>query len=694
MSNAFSSYHPSTALLTKASPHALSLLGPGGPFADMPEQLAHQVLSVSELIGEKAGVVLVSQNHRAEFFHLLLQGEVSFRMSVEATGQDLDVGSSSLAWTPVGWSGFRAPHRYATTVTTSRYSELLRFRTRELTELFDREPEAGRYFFTSLSKGAARLLIDVRERLLSSLRKETSVSHWSQDNAERRSLTIPPRRRTTTEYRYAPLLSRQEAMVTNAAPDVSELLRRSPFFEDFPEGELSRIREVATVSYFCRGDLLQEQGKSADDFLVLADGRVRMEYTSSSGRSAVLRTLNKPGQILGWCAAGASDLHDVSIRGTKDGSVLGVPASALMQLFRGTPELGCRFGAKTLWLISRQLRAARAHLVSESFDREVLAVENLIEQARTELSVTSPLHKLPHLLKSAVTLGDALAVVEEMRRSGNGLEAHVADVCHELLTPVRREHRFFVSLQQVYEEVATAPASMPPDLLRKRNAQSFVRMFSQIPSRIEGLDNLPRESGHIFVFNHLRNHDYNTLPNGFQLTLDSHFLSAMILYRHYGDPGVRVVRCSRAGEYGHQAYYDRLGHVPVYTRESDTPQKCRSERMQEFLETAAAHLRKRTNLVLAPEGSSYSTEESPGPFRAGAFRLAASLDPEPWIVPVAVANFDRRLDHTTLAVIVKEPFRMSERIRDVDDPAELRNFLEEFRLEYAGWVREARELAG
>src|SRR5690606_17455874 len=117
-----------------------------------------------------------------------------------------------------------------------------------------------------------------------------------------------------------------------------------------------------------------------------------------------------------------------------------------------------------------------------------------------------------------------------------------------------------------------------------------------------------------------------------------------------------------------QTYYKRLGHVSVYTPESDVPTESRSERFRAFVETASSHLARGQNLVLAPEGTSYSTEDSPGPFKAGAFRLAGALDPEPWIVPIAMAHFDRRLAHTKLVAIVHAPFRISDRVKNLDDP--------------------------
>ena len=120
----------------------------------------------------------------------------------------------------------------------------------------------------------------------------------------------------------------------------------------------------------------------------------------------------------------------------------------------------------------------------------------------------------------------------------------------------------------------------------------------------------------------------------------------------------------------------------------------REEARQAFVETAAAHLRNRTNVVICPEGTSASTEDSPLRFRRGAFQLAAALDPEPLIVPIVVANFDKKLMHTTTCAVVHEPFRLSEAISDPADDAALLGFLnDDLQPRFRRWVREAAEFA-
>jgi 1-acyl-sn-glycerol-3-phosphate acyltransferase len=100
--------------------------------------------------------------------------------------------------------------------------------------------------------------------------------------------------------------------------------------------------------------------------------------------------------------------------------------------------------------------------------------------------------------------------------------------------------------------------------------------------------------------------------------------------------------------------------------------------------------------VICPEGASTSTERSPLPFKAGAFRLAAFVDPEPLIVPVVVAHFDRKITRTTLIAHVHKPFLLSDHVaKPVRDEA-LFAFIAEFGEKMRAWVREvaARAAAG
>jgi 1-acyl-sn-glycerol-3-phosphate acyltransferase len=263
---------------------------------------------------------------------------------------------------------------------------------------------------------------------------------------------------------------------------------------------------------------------------------------------------------------------------------------------------------------------------------------------------------------------------------------------------VHQELQIYQQLQQIYEAVAGAPATMSPEEVRRRSLIAFRRLFAGTSHKIVGWERLPERPGHIVIMNHLDNHPDNLLPNNFTLTLDTHFVASMILFERYGEAPIRVIRKSRPDEYGHQRFYDRLGYVYAYSGHIDAddkdPYSSLEARRRFFLDAAGSCLRMGKNVVICPEGACATTEESPRRFRPGAFRLAAHVRPEPLLVPIAVANFDKKLTRTTTAAVVHEPFRLSDAVADPTDQDAVVAFINyQLGPRFRGWVREAAALA-
>jgi 1-acyl-sn-glycerol-3-phosphate acyltransferase len=339
----------------------------------------------------------------------------------------------------------------------------------------------------------------------------------------------------------------------------------------------------------------------------------------------------------------------------------------------------------------------RTRLVAARYGNVPQTVRALLDQNAATLSVASPLHKIPHYLEHRLTLDDAHRTLEVLKGGGDEVERELAAQISDLLDEVWREVRIFRQLQEIYDLVAGAPPAMSPEELRRRSCEKFAELFGATEHVIRGEENLPDEPGHIFVMNHLSNHLDNLLPNAFILTLDTHFVSSMILLKKYGEAPVRVVRKSDPGEYGHQKFYDRLGYIYVYSGyvdPADDPRVSPEERRRLFLDTAEENLRNGRNIVICPEGTSAETENSPLPFKTGAFHLAASVRPEPLIVPIAVANFDKKLTRTRTVAVVHEPFRLSEHLGANPGREALREFVDNRVYErFQGYVREAVQLA-
>jgi CRP-like cAMP-binding protein/1-acyl-sn-glycerol-3-phosphate acyltransferase len=482
----------------------------------------------------------------------------------------------------------------------------------------------------------------------------------------------------------------------------TELIRESPFFETFAPADIDALAAHARMRSVAAGEVILRENEPAEALYMIVAGQVRLSFETpevlaaprTSGEEQILiRTLTEPGRVIGWSAVVEPYHYRDTATAIEDTHLLVFERSWLERRAEERPKFGVELIARILWVLGNRLREARIRLVASRYEEEALAIRALLEESASELSVTSPLHKLPIYLESRLTLCDAFQTLELLRNHGDPLEASLARMCLEILKNVRKELDVYRRLQQIYEAVSAAPEDASPDEVRRRCCVGFCRLFERVDHIIEGEENLPAETGQIFVMNHLANHPENTLPNDFQLTLDTHFVSCMVLSPRYGEPPVRVIRKSNPHEYGHQKYYDRLGYIYVYARHVDederNPRLLAEQRRRAFLETAARCLRDGRNLVICPEAASTSTERSPLPFKAGAFRLAAFVDPEPLIVPVVVAHFDRKITRTTLIARVHKPFLLSDHVAKPARDEALFAFIAEFGEKMRAWVREA-----
>jgi CRP-like cAMP-binding protein/1-acyl-sn-glycerol-3-phosphate acyltransferase len=482
----------------------------------------------------------------------------------------------------------------------------------------------------------------------------------------------------------------------------TKLIRESPFFETFAPNDIDALAAHAGMRSVAAGEVILRENDPAEALYMIVAGKVRLSFEMpealtaprTSGEDRILiRTLTEPGRIIGWSAVVEPYHYRDTATAIEDTHLLVFERSWLERRAEEMPEFGVELMTRILWVLGNRLREARIRLVASRYEEEALAIRALLEESVSELSVTSPLHKLPIYLERRLTLSDAFQTLELLRIHGDPLEASLARMCLEILKNVRKELDVYRRLQHVYEAVSAAPEDATPEEVRRRCCVEFCRLFERVDYIIEGEENLPAGTGHIFVMNHLANHPENTLPNDFQLTLDTHFVSCMVLSPKYGGPPVRVIRKSNPHEYGHQKYFDRLGYIYVYAKHVDederNPRLLAEQRRWAFLETAARCLREGRNLVICPEGASTSTERSPLPFKAGAFRLAAFVDPEPLIVPVVVAHFDRKITRTTLIAQVHKPFLLSDHVAKPLQDEALFAFIAEFGEKMRAWVREA-----
>ena len=439
------------------------------------------------------------------------------------------------------------------------------------------------------------------------------------------------------------------------------------------------------------------QGNPATCLYLLVAGTVELSVGREGGPGLVVETVTHQGYPIGWSAMVEPYVYRATATAREPTRLVAIGREALEHQARANPGFGMTLMRAVVGIVGDRLRATRTRLIARRYDDVVVAIRDLLDQSGPRLSVASPLHRLPYYLEHRLTLADAFQTLDALGRHGDRVERELAGLCADLLARARRELEFYQQLQAIYQSVAGAAPTAGPEQVRLQSTLALRRLFAGTSHRIEGWEHLPERPGHIFIMNHIGYHPDNVLPNNFVLTLDTHFVSSMVVFERYGEAPIRVVRKARPDEYGHQQFYDRLGYVYTYSGHVDAgdedpqlprgapPLLPRRGRRPPRTGQEPGHLPGRGVDVHRAVPAAATTR---------AFRLAAHVRPEPLLVPVAVANFDKKLTTTTTATVVHEPFRLSDFLPDPGDEPALLDFINH-RVGpwFRDWVREAAALA-
>ena len=248
---------------------------------------------------------------------------------------------------------------------------------------------------------------------------------------------------------------------------------------------------------------------------------------------------------------------------------------------------------------------------------------------------------------------------------------------------------FLSSLKDAFKSVINSSNSHSVEEIRSLSSKKIQEAFSKTKYEIHGSENLPSKGNLIFIYNHLNNHPLYSVAENFQITLDSHFISSMVIDRYYNNPGIRVSRLSLPNEKFHKNYYDKLDYIRVYAKNfipkniTDTEVKSINKK---FYEKASKYLKKGNCLVLSPEGASYSTEESPGVFKKGLFKLLSKLSIPTIVVPIVTLNFDKLASKSIFKCEIKKPIIYKSNLSNSDIEIESNKL----NKKYKSWVNKMK----
>ncbi|MEM8982962.1 MAG: 1-acyl-sn-glycerol-3-phosphate acyltransferase [Pseudomonadota bacterium] len=576
-----------------------------------------------------AQALLFQQYHPAEWFYLLLDGELQHLGAAAIPGDNLPFDPISRRFAPVGWSGFLPSQRYGTSVVANRTAVLAAWRHAELARLFYVDPELAVRFFDLVLAGVTAQLFDLRARRLEEL-GQSVVSH-------------PP------------------ASVTESMPlagHAGATMRRSAFFARFDDASIDALAADAELLTFAPNEVFCQQDRPTGGLMLLARGRCEAWFETDD-RQLPFYTVDREVALVGGVPAASAFVAEASVVARSACVVYRLADDVLRRLALNDPEFGRAFQQRLLARLSGLLSTMRVVSDRRTTDPEAATVSSLIANKQSSLPVTSSLYRVPHLLANKLTHPNAFATLATVASTGTYEERLVANQCRRVTTALAAEHAFLYAIMETCEAVIAAPETEPAAQIRERCDVGVLNAFDNLETVIDGADQLPSAAGHVFVLNHLACPAYYELPNRYHFSFDTAFVAAL-LFRHYGASALRVVRESPDAEFGHNLFYRRLGHITVPTIESGLSSisetelaERRRQAGERFFAEAADVLARGVNVVVCPEGQSQRIEQSPGQFHSGAFRLAQRSGAK--VVPICVAGFHRRFKDGPLLAEVLSP---------------------------------------
>ena len=632
-----------------------------------PNYKTEKIINDASKLKKTSEEILIAKQHGiADKLFILINGEAEF--TKDHNNELYKLATLKGVGIPLGVSGLNPPSRYMADIYVKANAEYIEIDLNKLKEIENSDPSYASFFYSYLVLQSMNLI-------------------WSSRNLDDCHLQ--------NDIRMS------EGVKTGGEIINTKRIKDTAFLAFLNDQDLLKLLNYSSIKLFSANEYITSEGQISDGINILLKGKVDASFNSHKKNvfEKNTRTIARSGVALSLSAG----LHDIkspyTIRATRDTTIIKFSNEFIDNLIKKDPDLAIKFLKRQLWQLGKYIQSSSGLTTYPAKDEAEL-FNFLLNDNSSRIPVNSKLYNIPHLLKNHLTHSLAFNIIYEVVVSGNENEKSIASLMIDAMSGLERKNRFFNQLNKIYNRVATSQEEINKKTLQKLTNADFVKAFDQVPYVIKGMENLPEEPTNIFFYNHLAGIEENTLANGHSFSIDSHFISAKILFPKYGDGGQRIARYSRNTEFWRYNYYENLDYIFVHTPESDKLEETNLEKKKRkeklFVETQNIFDQNRP-LVIAPEGTSETedniTVNSPGPFKPGAFLLANQLEPEPFLVPIALANFDHSISNTVYSAVIKEPIKINDYVKDIKNKKELEKFLNNYRVKFKSYVQEAIELA-
>ena len=636
-------------------------------FSNTPNLKTENIINNASVLHKTSEEKLIAEQHGiADKLFILIKGEAEF--TKDHNNQLYKLATLKGSGIPLGVSGLNPPSRYMADIYVKANSEYIEIDINKLKDLENIDPSYASFFYSYLVLQSMKLI-------------------WSSRNME--------------DCYKEEKIRLSTGVKTGGEIVNTKRIKDTAFLAFLNEEDLKKLLDYSSIKLFSANEYITAEGQLSDGINILLKGKVDATFTSIKDKKIEknTRTIARSGVALSL----SSGIHETNspytIKATRDTTIIKFSNEFIDNLISKDPDLGLKFLKRELWQLGKYIQSSSGLTTYPAKDEAEL-FNFLLSDNSARIPVNSKLYNIPHLLKNHLTHSLAFDIIYEVVVTGNENEKSIASLMIDAMSGLERKNRFFNQLTKIYNRVATSQNEFNKETLQKLTNADFIKAFDQVPYVIKGMENLPDEPTNIFFYNHLASIDENTLANGHSFSIDSHFISAKILFPKYGDGGQRIARYSRNTEFWRYNYYENLDYIFVHTPESDRLEETDKEKKKRkeklFVETQNIFDQKRP-LVIAPEGTSETddniTINSPGPFKPGAFLIASELEPEPLLVPIALANFDYSISNAIYCAVIKKPIKIKDYVKDIKNKKELEKFLIDYRKKFRSYVEEAIDLS-
>ena len=645
----------------------ISLMLIDNGFTNTPNFKTENIINNASVLHKTSEEKLIAEQHGiADKLFILIKGEAEF--TKDHNNQLYKLATLKGSGIPLGVSGLNPPSRYMADIYVKANSEYIEIDINKLKDLENIDPSYASFFYSYLVLQSMKLI-------------------WSSRNME--------------DCYKEEKIRLSTGVKTGGEIVNTKRIKDTAFLAFLNEEDLKKLLDYSSIKLFSANEYITAEGQLSDGINILLKGKVDATFTSIKDKKIEknTRTIARSGVALSL----SSGIHETNspytIKATRDTTIIKFSNEFIDNLISKDPNLALKFLKRELWQLGKYIQSSSGLTTYPAKDEAEL-FNFLLSDNSARIPVNSKLYNIPHLLKNHLTHSLAFDIIYEVVVTGNENEKSIASLMIDAMSGLERKNRFFNQLTKIYNRVATSQNEFNKETLQKLTNADFIKAFDQVPYVIKGMENLPDEPTNIFFYNHLASIDENTLANGHSFSIDSHFISAKILFPKYGDGGQRIARYSRNTEFWRYNYYENLDYIFVHTPESDRLEETDKEKKKRkeklFVETQNIFDQKRP-LVIAPEGTSETddniTINSPGPFKPGAFLIASELEPEPLLVPIALANFDYSISNAIYCAVIKKPIKIKDYIKDIKNKKELEKFLIDYRKKFRSYVEEAIDLS-